>query len=235
MTVNAFLKARERTEVLAAAKNESFGYFVGVGTEYEEIGEAVRMYCEETRKAKESLAKAETYERPIRELAERIWLQRMAHDGIPNAAPLKLVNADGTTVIYTVQDRTGSTSLEDRALEELRLAVGAEAVHAVLEERTTYSFDPKIMSRLVTLPGRRRARTIEQIVGERLTAMSDDLVVNGVLTADEAGALITASSKRTLRRGFLRELPVMCEYKVGRIAKAIAALGSAVVRYIKAG
>jgi hypothetical protein len=232
--VNAFAKAKERTEVLAAAKGESCAYFVGRGTEHEDLGETIRLWCNEHLKAREALARAEGYEKPIREFAERVWVERLAQEGIPSPSPLKLVNADGSTATFVVQDRTASTHIDDKALTALSETVGPEAVAAAIIERTIYSFDPRIMGHVVNVPGRRRARTVESIIGERLMAMTDDLVVKGVLTADEAGALIVASSKRTLSPGFVRDsIPPLCEHKAGRIARAIAALGSAVVRFLK--
>ncbi len=230
---NAFSKARERTRVLTKAKNESCGYFVGVGTEYDDIGRAVRVYCDESAKAKEAAAKAKVVEESIRQFAERIYIERLAHDGIPNPAPLKLVDASGATVVYTVQDRTGSTGLQEETIQQLRDILGPEEVNSSLVHRVVYSFDQSIMSREVSLPGRRRPCTIEKIIGERLQRLTDELVVNGVLKADEAEALIKADGKTTLRKGFMQDLPRFADHMPGLLAKTIEALGAAIVRFIK--
>jgi hypothetical protein len=200
---------------------------------HRKIGEAIRLYRIECDKAKAALKRAEAQALVIEAFAQCVWLERMAAQGVPESAPVRLVNAAGEVAVYTVQDKTGSHDFKPETLEELGGLVGADVMNDWVAERSLFTFNPVLLAKQV-VQGRRKPQLLAAIVGERLIVLTRELVRDGLLSEIEAKELVVHKRARSLKRGFLRTLPGLCG-SVETLSAVVAAMGAALVRYLKPG
>jgi hypothetical protein len=143
---------------------------------------------------------------------------------------MKLVNAKGESVTFVVQDRSSGFEIKDDMYEDLGGLLGEGALEQVVVDQTTFGFDPIVM--LAPTPN---GRTVQEVVGDRLGGMLEDMVERGELSRGQADSLLAVKTFRTFRPGFLQLLPAIVGKSVKKFSEVVDAVGSAIVQYVKAG
>ncbi len=150
-------------------------------------------------------------------------------------APIKITCPfSGQSISYVVQDRTAGYAPSVEQVADL-VAVFDAGFEPFLVDSTTYSFDADVLALRATDPETGKRSTIQAMISRRIGTMLKILVQDGELRLDQAESLLTVETRRTFEPGFLARLPELVGRDAGRLARAVAAMGSAVVRFVKAG
>lgn len=192
------------------------------------LAKAIQDFHQFEREAKEAKLKADLAKSHLLSYCEHRWLEEVASTGDGLPTPIKLCNAAGQSVTFVIADKTGSTSLDNSQYGALVGVIGKNCARAGTRERKRIYFDGNTLDQS-TLDG----RVVYDAVEEFLSLMVDDMVIAHVLTAEQSKSLYAVKKTRTFTSDFMAYLPGFCNLDVDKLRVAIAAIGSALVRYIK--
>jgi len=171
--------------------------------------------------------------------------------------PVTIVNHDGQSVTYVIQDKSQQNSLDDDQVAKLVALVGEEGVESITHEKEVYFFSSSTLAEqaagvaAVKCPRcRGRGRTGRGVaakvcaacggtgVKERVAEVVFDVVSKAIWECDKLStaqkeALIDKKTTRHLRDGMVRRVAEICGASATRIQSFFEAVGSSVVRYVK--
>lgn len=229
MAVSVFKKAASKIETPKASKpSKETAWLVGSDQNTEVLAEAIVEVNTCQREAKALEARASMFKSMLKTYCEDQWTTYMATTGVSPQTPMKVINRQGQSVTFVVQDRATGYVVKPEVEEALSDILGPGAVEDIVFEQTTFSFDPIVMA-APAIDG----SLVQDVVGEALTGLLETLVQEGKITQVQADGLLTANTIKTFKPGLLTRLPDLCGRKVGIFATAVAAVGSAIVRYVK--
>jgi hypothetical protein len=195
-----------------------------------DIGELNRLAAE----LKETTTKLDACKDRLKTYATEQWLYHWATLGAMPPAPVRLADPlSGESCNWVVQDRSASFAPADDALAALDVELGESVVEAYLRESTTYSFDPTILALRARDPMTEKRSTIQAMIAMRIAPLLEQLVADDEIEPWQAKALMTVETTRVFDAGFIGRLPELCGRDAGRLGRAVAALGSAIVRFVK--
>ena len=166
----------------------------------------------------------------LKSYAEDRYAESFAMNGVEPDGTMMLSNEDGQTVTFVVQDRSAGYAIKDDVLEAVEQVLGPDGAAAIIYEQTVFGFDTVVMSQKTKDD---TGREVQEVLGERLMALLDDMRVEGILDQEQVDALLTAKNIRAFRPGTLPQLAEIAGRNIPRLKLLLQAMGGAIVRYIK--
>jgi hypothetical protein len=176
---------------------------------------------EKTAKNKGNLAKGK-----LAKYAQGELVKTIAKLGVMPPTPVEVVNHNGESVTYVVQNKAGQNPISGEQIELLQQEFGAELCALMTEQRETYAFNPETMAE-ATPDGK---NTVQDVVFEIVSAA---LVECKRLSDEQKANIIAATTKSFLRETTLPRVAELCGADANRIDKFFEFAGSTVVRYVK--
>jgi hypothetical protein len=139
-------------------------------------------------------------------------------------SPMLIANAEGESVNFVFQDRSGQYGVTEEAEKDLVKLLGEDNVNEILYDETRFAFNRVIMG----IPG------VMDTLGKHLEACQAELKEKKILSAEQVEELLEVKNKRTVRPGVLDRLTQVCGRDTTRVRDFISYIGSCAVRYIKA-
>jgi hypothetical protein len=220
-----FAKATAKSEsgVKAGKPKKNTTWVVG-DPEGDAVGKAIHLLVELTAQEKAIAAKKKLHATTVLKHAKANHVSDFCELGVPPDTPMIVQNTDGEKVTYVVQDRGGQYNVKPEQVDALCQLLGDDAAQDLLYTETTLGFDRTIMG----IPG------VSEAVEKSLERTVTKLIKDGVLTAEQADELITASQKTSFKPGTLDRAAVIVGRDTTRLAAFLDAMGSSCTRYIKA-
>jgi hypothetical protein len=145
--------------------------------------------------------------------------------------PVTLVNHEGVGVTYVIQDKSGQNSLDEKQVGKLTALLGKRVANAVLTESETFSFCSTTLAEKAAGETAADGETVANIV---FGIVSDAIMGSTKLTIDQKAALIKKKTATHLKKNTLQRVPELLGSNPTKIKAFFEAVGSAIVRYIKA-
>ena len=171
-----FQKAAAKSKSKAAAKKSEGTFWVVDGEAAESVGELVKIADEQ----KAIDTRTGIHKRAVQTYADEIFSREFAAHGVMPDTPMKIVNDDGASVTYVVQDRSGQYGISDAQMAQLVGIVGQEKAESMTHSEMTIKFNRDVMA----LPG--VSRFVERCLEAGIKRMSED----EILTEDAASGLV---------------------------------------------
>ena len=195
---------------------------------------------EDAAKNKGNLAKGRIAKWTLSEVVKTI-----ASIGVLPPTPVSVVNHNGESVTYVMQDKSQQNALKAEQVELFQAVLGEEGAAKVIHKKTVFSFSPDVMEQSAydpkataaarkqnpdAMPVFSNERSVMDVIGE--------LISNAVagcteLTDEQKEALIESKVGMHLRPNTLPRIAELCGGDVARIEQFLDAAGSAAVRYVK--
>lgn len=168
-------------------------------------------------------AKKKIHASVVSAYAESNFINSFCDMGVMPDAPMKIVNQNGDSATYVVQDRSGQYKLKDDQIDVLIQILGEDVVDDLLYTQHTIGFDRSIMA----MPG------VTEAVDKALTTAVKRMLRDGVLDAQSADDLISVDAKIAFKPGTLDRAASLVGRDKGRLRSFIQAMGSSCCRYVK--
>jgi hypothetical protein len=185
-----------------------------------EVRDAIDDFVEAKREESEAKSRKEAAKGVVTIFSKDVYFTRFAEGG---SKPEKSLTFKGNkeSVKLVVQDKGEDERyfISDEQLDILRMLLGDETLEEVLMEYTKYSFDPNVLAKDEVMP--------------RLGTCIQGMVADGVLTAEEAGTLLSAKRVRTVKKGTIAKLSKACDGDPEKMGQVFSALGSTASAYIR--
>lgn len=218
-----FAKAAGKKSAAPKTTKKSTTWAVG-DPEGDKVGKAVKELVRISGEMKALESKKSLHAQVVAKHAGTSFIRDFADNGVMPETPMKVVNADGDSVTYVVQDRGSQYALKDEQIEALEDVLGVDVVEGLVYNETTIKFNRDVMA----LPG----------VSEAIEAALEKAVVvmlkKGTLSEEQADELVEADVKRALKPGTLARAATLVGNDQTRLAAFIDAMGSGCTRYVKA-
>jgi hypothetical protein len=148
--------------------------------------------------------------------------------GVPPATPVSIVNHNSQAVTFIMADKSQQNPISPEQVALFKELLGDDGATKVIDERTTFSFDPATMSEKAAND---TDKTVFDVVCELVsTALTND----PRLSDEQKGALIKSNVKTYLQPNTLDRIAELCGADAARIGKFYDAAGTACVRSINA-
>jgi hypothetical protein len=196
-----------------------------------DLGELKRLTAQqETIETKLDACKAR-----LKAYADDRFIPLWAADGKMPEAPIKIAcPTTGHKVGFVVQNKTVGYAPDADQYAQLCELIAPSRLAATMVDVSVYSFNPAILAKRVRDPSSiGRKTTVQRLVADRIAPLLVSLVANEDLSRTEADALLTVNVKQCFSGEFIAELPKLVGGDAGRLRRALTALGSAVVRFVK--
>lgn len=217
MAVNPFAAAAAKSGGTVTKATKKKGDVVVV--EDEAVATSINEFVAADAKVKQAKADQEVAKGVVTPFCREEFLRRFASDGrIPET--LKFRTKDGNQVTFVVQDRGELYGASDEQVQLLTGLLGEERAEKVILRDMTFEFNNEILNK----PG------VMEALGAAISAMAE----SGTITQTEAGNLLVAKSRTTVRKGTLEDLARLCNSDPDVMAQLMEGLGSHTVAYIKA-
>lgn len=201
-----------------------------------EIAEAIEACAVLSAEIATAKTKLDAAKEIVETYAGKRYIAHWASYREPAAAPLKVVTAEGQSVLYIVSDRSNGYAPNAKCLSGLTEAIGSfEPIEAALTTTTSHTFSEEILALPVRDPVSKRKVSLLQWINRIISPRLEELVTSGELERGQAEALVVATASRTFDSTFVPSLPTLCERDQSRLVRAVAAMGSAIVRFCKPG
>ena len=219
MSIFAQALAKQET---APTKTKSKGTTWTVRTD-DRVGVAVKemVRLEVERKALD--ARTKVHKGVVKKHCDTLYISNYADAGVPPETPLTLQNEDGDSVTFVVQDRSGQYKIAKDQMEALDSLLGADAVQDLVHTKVDFGLSSVILS----VPG------VQEVLGKAIEKAMTKLVTDGVLTAEQAGGLLTVDQKTALKPQTLDRLATICGRDTVKMERFLDIVGSNVTRYPK--
>lgn len=196
--------------------------------------------------------------RLTREANDRL-VAHLVNTGTLPSTPTRLVNGNGESVTYVVQDRTGSKVIDDVTLGLLEDLLGPEAAQKLVVDEGEFSLNRDVMSRdgvseVVeqtldrAFSGIKFSEKESRLVKKAITALESAIpadklesiraalfgvVAVGQIGQDDVDALFSYKRVRHLRATVIPTMSQICGGVKDKIVEFLDVIGGACVRYIK--
>lgn len=217
-----FAKAAAKKESAPKAAKKSTTWAVG-DPQGDKVGLSVKELVRISGEMKALEAKKSLHSQVVSKHANASFIRDFAEAGVMPETPMKVVNADGDSVTFVVQDRGSQYALKDEQVEALEAVLGEDVVAGLVYDETTIQFNRSVMA----VPG------VSEALEAALEKAISGLVKKGVLDADAADELVEAKVKRALKPGTLDRAASLVGNDQTRLAAFIDAMGSGCTKYIK--
>lgn len=214
--------AAKATKETTKVKKKATTWNVG-DPEQDEVSKSVKELVRLSGEAKALTAKMSLHKQTVHKFANRQFVTQFADNGVLPETPMKVVNADGDSVTFVVQDRSGQYSIKDEQVDVMVQLLGEDATNDIVYEENTIRFDRLVMS----------IEGVAEAVEKALESAVRKLIKDGVLTEENADELIVVDSKRSLRPGTLERAAMVTGKDVIRLGAFLDAAGSQFCRYVK--
>jgi len=145
--------------------------------------------------------------------------------------PITLVNHEGVGVTYVIQDKSGQNGLDEQQVGLLNALLGRKIAAAVLTEEETYSFCSTTMAEKAAGEIAADGETVADIV---FGVVSEAIMASTKLTMEQKASLIKRRTTTHLKKNTLQRVPELLGSNPTKIKAFFEAVGSAIVKYIKA-
>jgi len=132
---------------------------------------------------------------------------------------MKFRSEKGNTVTLVVQDRGERYDVSEEQHATILAILGKKKTEDIILRDMTFSFNNAILNK----PG------VMDALGEKI----GELVASGILTGDEAGSLLEANHRMTVRKGVVDDLGKLCDNDPDQMKTLLEALGSHSSAYVK--
>lgn len=188
------------------------------------VSEMHRLHAERKRlETEESIHK-----NALKGYAEDRYVDHVAKTGAEPESPLKIINDKHQTITFVVQDRGHLTTVTDGHIQALNDVLGADAAASLVYETMEFKFDDMTMSQEAPDGG-----TVQDLVAEAISDTLNKLVEKGKLRQEQMDNLLTCQLTRKFRPSLLQHGLAACGRNAAKLSGLLAALGGAIVRYVK--
>lgn len=187
------------------------------------VGKSIKELVKIDAEMKALEAKAGIHKQVVQKFAHDRFVDDFASAGVLPDTPMRVVNSDGDTVTYVVQDRSGQYQVKDTQIEDLKNILGADVVPSLIYTETTFSFNRDVMA----IPG------VSEVVEKALEAAIKKLVKDEIISENVAENLLSVSEKTAFKSGILSRASSLTGNDVIRLDAMLDALGSSCCRYVK--
>jgi hypothetical protein len=208
---------------------EGTTWTVGEGTLADRITEVTVLAAE----SKALKIKLDAAKQIVEDYAEKRWLKHWASFREPPATPVTLATAAGDAVLFVVADKTDGYAPSPKMLAALAVELEPHEIDAALRSEIIYSFNTAILGLEAKDPQTSRKCTIMQMIARRINPLLEELVTSGQIQRSDAEGLLTSAPVRVFTGDFVPSLPELCGRDASKLGRAVAALGAAIVRFIK--
>jgi hypothetical protein len=213
-------KAKDKT---ASKSKKSTTWFAGSSTEDQKISDSIKELAKINADSKALEAKKRVHAAVVLGYAERNFISDFSDQGVLPDTPMKVVNADGDSVTYVVQDRSGQYALKPEQIEALKAVLGEEVAESLIYTEHQFSFSRSVMA----IPG------VAEAVEKALESAIKKLVRDQVIDAEAADALIELNEKTALKPNTLDRASMLVGGDKTRLKMLLDAMASSCCRYIK--
>jgi hypothetical protein len=218
-----FAKAAAKAADKAAAKPKKKETVWAVGPADAGLGKAVKDYVRIENEIKALETKANVLKGLIKDEGSSRFVQDYAELGVHPETPMRLMNDEGESATFVVQDRGSQYGLKEGQIEQLIGLLGEDAAKNEIYEETTFAFNREVLA----VPG-----VLEEI-GKALERAQKKLVESEVLKEEQAELLLDAKTKTAFKPGVLQRLGMICGRDVVRMESFLEIAGSSITRYAK--
>lgn len=209
----------------------------GDETEIVKLHEAVHKILEASREEKDAKNKAAISKGALKDFVETEYATEMVRVSNLPATPVQIINKDGESLTYIVQDKSKTNGLNEEQQEALVALIGNENYEEMTTNVNTFMFDPTIMNDIAgEIPASASMDDIAKlprvcdVIGP---AISKAIMESNLLSDDQKVGLIRAESKVLVRGEKLKQIPLYCRNDPNTIIEVLDALGSVLTRYLK--
>jgi len=216
MSTNPFAAAVAKSSTPKPTNGKKVQNIVQV--EDEEVATAIDEFVEASDREKQAKADKEIAKGVAAPFCRGEFVRQFAEAGRkPNT--IKFRTPTGNTVTLVIQDRGERYNVSDEQYETIKAIIGEEGLKQILLSDMTFSFNNDILNK--------------DGVMDALGAKIGELVQDGVITETEAGSLLEATPRTTIRKGTLDDLSKLCNGDPDQMEALLDALGSHCSSYIK--
>lgn len=176
---------------------------------------------EKTAKTKGQLAKGR-----LLSYGDGRFVEMTAKLGVMPPTPVNIVNHNGESVTYVVQDKSQQYPLGPEQVELFNELLGEDGANKVIHKKTEFAFDVATMEEKAA----NDTKTVFDVVCE---IVSNALINDPRLSDEQKGSLIKSVEKTFLQPNTLDRIATLCGADSERIGQFLGAAGSSCVRYIK--
>lgn len=232
--VNLFNKAAGKTAAAPAKskKKETVWNISPLVTDVpskEQLNSAVSEMHRLNAERKRVETEQEIYKGILKPWAEERYFEHVAKFGVEPESPLKVVNDKHESVTFVVQDRSGQAVVTDEQVAMLGDLLGQDAAAELIVEAGEFKFDVAVMTQ--TAPD---GTSVQEVVSEAISEALAKLVDKGRLSADQVENLLSYQTVRRFRPNLLPYALSAGGRNIQKLQSLFGALGSAIVRYVKA-
>lgn len=152
------------------------------------------------------------------------WCTEFARLGVMPPTPVSVVNHNGESLTWVVQDKTQQNTLNDEQVELLEGLLGEDAATIAIEEATVYGFNKDTMAEAAG------DTTVEEVVFE---LVNEVLMKDTRLSDEQKSSLIDSNTVKRLRPGMLGRLAEITGADATKIEQVVEAIGSGLPHYLK--
>ncbi len=185
-----------------------------------DVVEAINRFVQAHAAMKQAESEKEVASAEVTPYCRAEWLRQCAELGRPPESSPKFSTPDGSTVTFIAQDRGGRYEVSQEQMDTFIALLGEKKAKQIVEQQTIFKFNSDVLAK--------------DGVMAALGAKISELVEEGVLTSEEAGELLEAEAKSTVRKGTLADLAKLCDSDPDQMDAVLGALGSHASNYIKA-
>lgn len=219
-----FKKAAEkgRKGDQSAKKKKATNWVVG-DPEGDKVGKAVHELVRLSGEEKALKAKMKIHKQIVEKHAEGSFVGDFSQDGVMPETPMKVVNAEGESVTYVVQDRSSQYALKEEQIDALTELLGEDSVNDIVYTEHSIGFNREVMA----IPG------VAEVVEKSLESAIRKLVKDEVIDGDTADELVEVKEKTALKPGTLSRAADLVGRDQTRLQRFINTVGSCVTKYVK--
>ena len=192
------------------------------------LNNAVHNLIEASKEEKNAKAKVSVAKGQLNGWVETVYCMEWAKLGIQPPTPITLVNHNGETNTFVIQDKTQQYTLKDDQVEILTALLGPEGVTKLVENVDVYSFNSRTMAEPAA---NAEDSTVQDVIFELVsTAVEND----DRLSEEQKNALIEVTSTNRVKPSHLSRLAEIGGCDAGKLQELLGAIGSGSPHYVKA-
>jgi hypothetical protein len=192
------------------------------------IGKAITEFLQRTKEAKDAEKLAGLAKKTIADFAEAQWLKLFEDASAQPATPFKIVNADGESVGFTVQDKSDGYTLKEEAAAGLACILGLG--NDAMERVTSFGLNSAVLREPCVV---HCGNSVGEVMAWELNNFLAKQVQCGHISRDQASRLFTCEKVEVLKANFLGRLPELAKRAGVQIKELLDVVGSAVVRFVR--
>lgn len=214
-------KNRAKSDVKKAVKKAT-SWLVG-DPEGDKVAKSVKELVRISNEVKAKKSQMAIHTGVVSKYAKSAFVEHFAENGVMPETPMKVVNADGDSVTYIVQDRSGQYNLKQEQIEAMNQILGEDVVDDLLYNEVTFSLNREVMA----IPG------VTEAVDKALSTAVRKLVKDEVIDGDQADELVDVSEKLAFKPKMLQRAATLTGNDKTRLLQFLNAMGSSCTMYTK--